>query len=139
VGEEHGKAKAGILMEEYKLCEVCRKPYSELHHVIYKSQAKYLEYVPLNFKYLCPEHHRGNKSPHMDKKIDLQYKRELQAKVNKLITLNYYSLDRLKDILGISKKECERVVKHCLLHKEGYAKEDIVKRLLGGRVYDISD
>jgi len=123
-------------VEEYKCCEVCGKPYSELHHLIFKSQAKYLEHVPINFKYLCNEHHRGNKSPHRCKKIDLAYKREYQVKVNKLITQDYYSLEKLKDILGISKKECERVVNKATLYKEGYKKEDIINRLLGGRYYD---
>lgn len=123
-------------MEEYKLCEECGKPYSELHHVIFKSQAKYLEYVPLNFKYLCHEHHRGNKSPHRCKKIDLQYKRELQAKINKMLDKDYYSLKELQSILNISKKEAERVVNKTALYKEGYKREDIIKRLLGGRSYD---
>jgi hypothetical protein len=122
-------------MEEYKLCEECGKPYSELHHVIFKSQAKYLEYVPLNFKYLCNEHHRGNKSPHASKKIDLAYKREYQAKINNLLDKDYYSLKELQDILQISKKECERVLNKCLLYKSGYKREDIIKRLLGGRSY----
>jgi uncharacterized protein YbbK (DUF523 family) len=118
-----------------KECIVCGRP-AEIHHCVFKSQAKYLEYVSVNLIPLCPEHHRGMKSPHMNKKIDLAYKREYQAKIEKLINQTYYSLKELQDILGISKKEAERVLNKCLLYKEGYKREDIIKRLLGGRYYD---
>lgn len=122
-------------MEDYKICEICGKPYSELHHVIFRSQCKYLENLHINFKYLCPEHHRGKNGPHMNRKIDLKYKKEYQAKIEKLIVNDYYTLEQLKNILQVSKKECEKIVSKCRLYKEGYKKEDIIKRLLGDRYY----
>lgn len=123
-------------MEYERYCEVCGKPYAELHHIIFRSQAGYLTNVPVNFKYLCAEHHRGNNSPHRNRKIDLQYKRELQAKLEKLLNRDYYTIDQLKNTLDISKKEAEKVVNKTPLYKEGYAREDILKRLMGGRLYD---
>lgn len=123
-------------MEHERYCSECGSNITELHHIIYRSQAKYLTNVPINFKYLCPEHHRGNNSPHMKKKKDLQYKQELQAKLNIIFCNQYYTLDEIKNILEISKSEAEKVVNKTPVHKEGFDRMDIIKRCLGGRFYD---
>jgi predicted XRE-type DNA-binding protein len=91
--------------------------------------------VPVNFKDLCPSHHRGNGSPHMNKKKDLQYKQELQARLNVMFHKDYYTLNEIKEILEISKSEAEKVVNKTPIFKEGYKREDIIKRCLGGRFY----
>jgi hypothetical protein len=121
-------------MEE-RYCSECGSNTTELHHIIYKSQAKYLANIPINFKFLCPDHHRGNGSPHMSKKKDLQYKQELQAKLNIMFRKDYYNINEIKDILEISKSEAEKVVNKVTIFKEGYRKEDIIRRCLGGRMY----
>lgn len=122
-------------MREDRYCEVCGRPYAELHHIIHRSAAAYLTNIPINFKYLCGEHHRGNNSPHSSHKVDRQYKAELQMKLEVMFTKDYYSEEELKQILGISKSEIKKLTKKMLIHKEGYRREDIILRLLGGRYY----
>lgn len=122
-------------MEDYKYCIVCGKPYSEEHHVIYRSIAPWMINVRLNKIYLCAEHHRGNNSPHLSKKIDLQYKRELQAKLTKLFNQQYYTVKEIKNILEISEGEAKGIVKTLSLGKEGYSRENIIMRCMGGKNY----
>lgn len=45
-----------------EICEVpgCGKP-GQRHHIVFRSQGG-LD-IPVNYKYLCPEHHTGNESP----------------------------------------------------------------------------
>lgn len=117
-------------------CEVCGANYAEKHHIIFKSQAKYLENVPINFKYLCSEHHRGNRSPHQNKAIDIKYKREYQDKVISLFTYTgFYKEADIKNILNISNNDVKRIVKKLVLHKEGYCGNELINRLLGNKLY----
>lgn len=78
-------------MEEYLCCSVCNRNITELHHIVYRSQAPYMANIKINFKYLCPEHHRGNDSPHMSKEVDFKYKYELQTKLFVLFSKPYYT------------------------------------------------
>lgn len=122
-------------MEEYKCCEVCGKPYSELHHIIFRSQAKYMANVPVNFMYLCSTHHRGVNSPHLNREIDLEYKQQLQTKLINLFHKEYYNIHQIRTLLGISKGEAEKITNKLMIYKEGYKSEDIIKKMLGGRMY----
>lgn len=122
-------------MREDRYCEVCGKPYAELHHIIHRSAAAYLTNIPINFKFLCGEHHRGNSSPHRCHSIDRQYKVELQEKLEAMFIKDYYSEEEIRQALEISKSEVKKLTKKMILHKEGYTREDIIKRLLGGRYY----
>jgi len=122
--------------ENMNYCEKCNAPYAEKHHIIFKSQAKYLENVPLNFKYLCPEHHRGKYSPHMDKRTDIKYKQEYQENITNIININkYYNEEEIKDKLSISNNDLKRILKKLNRHKEGYWGNDLIVRLLGNRTY----
>lgn len=108
----------------------------ELHHIIFRSQASYMVNVKVNFVYLTPEAHRGNNSPHKSRKKDLEYKKELQAKLNKMFCKDYYTLEQIKEILEISRKEAESIVKTLRLTKGGYSRLDVIQRCLGGRFYE---
>ncbi|WP_242971107.1 HNH endonuclease [Clostridium botulinum] len=50
-----------------KYCEECGKNVVELHHIIFRSQASYIANININFKYICPNCHRGDNGPHMNK------------------------------------------------------------------------
>ena len=119
-----------------KHCEVCGVWGTELHHIIYKSQAKYMSNIPINFKFLCTEHHRGKNGPHMNRETDLQYKKELQCKLEELFYKDYYNIHQIRQLLEISKSEAEKIVNKLPVHKEGYDRLDIVKKCLGGKFYD---
>jgi len=116
-------------------CEVCGKVYSEEPHVIFRSQASYMVKVPLNIKHLCNEHHRGNEGPHLNRNIDLKYKRELQKKLFSLFTKEHYRTKEISEILEISELEAFKIVKTLKYHEDGYARLDTILRCMGGKLY----
>ena len=70
--------KSSVLTDDMEHCFVCGSPYAECHHVFFGSyQKKYADkykfYLPL-----CPEHHKGNSGPHMNKTKDIEYKKMAQ-------------------------------------------------------------
>ncbi|SHJ33277.1 hypothetical protein SAMN05444401_2798 [Clostridium amylolyticum] len=114
------------------LCDVCGNK-ADKHHIIYKSQGG-LDY-PLNYKYLCANHHRGREGPHKNNKVDLQYKLELQNKLQTILCNSYYTFDELINLLNISKNLLKRLSKNLKLHKEGYKSSEIIYLLMGRKVY----
>jgi hypothetical protein len=118
-----------------KECEICGRP-GELHHIVFRSAAKYMQNVPVKFKYLCFKHHRGNDSPHMCKKTDVRYKLGMQKQLFKMFgEKEYFQLGEIQRILNISGGEVSTIVKRLQLYKEGYKGSDIVIRCMGGRLY----
>lgn len=113
-------------------CEICGKE-ADKHHIIYRSQEG-IDF-PLNFKYLCPEHHRGKNGPHKNKKLDLQYKLQLQNNLYKILYKEFYSLDELVNIIHINKGMLKKIFRDYKIYKEGYKKSDIIYRLMGKKVY----
>lgn len=113
-------------------CIVCGKA-GEKHHIIFKSEGG-LD-IPMNYVYLCAEHHRGKNSPHRNKKIDIGYKLEFQKKLHKTLIKDYYSMDELMKLLLLNPSQARTICKKFKLYKEGYKKEDMIKRLMGGKIY----
>ena len=113
-----------------KCCEICGSPYVERHHIVFRSQGG-LDFE-LNYKYLCPEHHKGNN------RIDLIYKWQLQNRLFELFTESYYSIDEISKLLGCKITDLERRFKtlqpdpKTLCH---YPREKVVRVLMGGRLY----
>lgn len=113
-------------------CEVCGKE-ADKHHIVYRSQGG-IDF-PINFKYLCPEHHRGKNGPHKNRQLDLKYKLELQEKLEKILLKEFYTIDELVTLLKINKGMLKRLLKEYKLYKEGYKKSDIIYRLMGRKLY----
>ncbi|MBC2581018.1 HNH endonuclease [Clostridium sp. DJ247] len=113
-------------------CEVCGK-LADKHHIVYRSQGG-IDF-PLNFKYLCSEHHRGRTGPHKNRKLDLEYKLEMQSKLNLVLHKEFYTIDELVPLIQINKGMLKRLFKEFKLYKEGYKKSDIIYRLMGKKVY----
>ncbi|MEY8000998.1 HNH endonuclease [Clostridium sp. Mt-5] len=113
-------------------CQVCGKP-ADKHHIVYRSQGG-VDF-PLNFKYLCPEHHRGEYGPHKNKKLDLEYKLEMQKKLEELLCKEFYTLDELVTLLQINKGMLKKLLKEYKLYKEGYRSFDVIYRLMGRKTY----
>jgi hypothetical protein len=122
-------------LEEYKCCEECNKNITELHHIVFRSQAPYMANIKINFKYLCPEDHRGNNGPHMNKETDFKYKYDLQTKLFKLFDKTYFTEKEIKEKLETTSSEVRKITKKLKLYKEGYERVDLVERLMGGRIY----
>ncbi|BAH05769.1 hypothetical protein CKR_0718 [Clostridium kluyveri NBRC 12016] len=118
--------------EKLLKCQICGKP-ADKHHIVYRSQGG-LDF-PLNFKYLCSEHHRGKNGPHKNKKVDLEYKLEMQKQLEKLLCKKFYRLDELITLLQINKRILKKLFKDYKLYKEGYKSIDIIYRLMGNKIY----
>lgn len=114
-------------------CEICGKV-ADKHHIVYRSQGG-VDF-PLNFRYLCAEHHRGKLGPHKCRKLDLKYKLELQEELNKILIKDFYRLEELVSILDINKGMLRKLLKDFKIYKEGYKKKDIIFRLMGKKVYE---
>ncbi|WP_027626782.1 HNH endonuclease [Clostridium lundense] len=114
-------------------CEVCGRK-AEIHHVVNKSQGGID--LPLNYKYLCSEHHRGKHGPHKDWKLDMQYKIEMQERLEEILYKDFYSLEELEELLEVNKSKVKRLIKSNKIYKEGYKKEDIIFLLMGNKRYE---
>lgn len=105
----------------------------EKHHIIFKSQGG-LDFE-LNYKYLSSEDHRGNLGPHLNKKVDIIYKKELEQRLNEVLTKTHYTIEELISVLGLRDKQAYRAFRQVRKTHKGIKKEDVIKRLLGGRYY----
>jgi hypothetical protein len=117
-----------------KYCEICGR-IAEEHHVVFRSQAKYMVNVEINKRHLCSEHHRGNNSPHMNRKIDLKYKLELQKQLFEIFSKPFYNEKEIQDALEISEGETKAIVKTLKRYKEGYERTDLVIKCMGEKLY----
>jgi HNH endonuclease. len=113
-------------------CEICGKQ-ADKHHIVYRCQGG-VDF-PLNFRYLCPEHHRGKNGPHKNRKLDLEYKIQMQKSLEKLLYKDYYNVEELVGLLQINKGMLKRLLKEYRLYKEGYKRADILYRLMGKKKY----
>ena len=104
----------------------------EKHHIIYKSQGG-LDFE-LNYKYLTNKEHRGDKGPHKCRETDLRYKLELQEQLEKILTRKYYSVRDLVELLDLKEEQANKAFRK-LLKVNGIAREDALRRLMGGRLY----
>ena len=91
--------------------------------------------IPVNYKYLCPEHHTGNESPHKNKEIDIRYKREEQMELFALFFEDTYTLKKIKELIGHNLKGIEKRFKKVSNVAGVYKREDRVRALMGGRLY----
>lgn len=114
-------------------CEVCGKP-ADKHHIVYKSQGG-IEFQ-LNFRYLCSCHHRGDAGPHKNRKLDLEYKLNMQSQLEKILIKEFYHIEELEALLNLNKGVIKRILKKYKLNDNGYKKSDIIFRLMGLKKYD---
>ena len=105
----------------------------EKHHIVFKSQGG-LDFE-LNYKYLSSEDHRGNDGPHLNKETDLRYKRELEATLRMKLFNDYYSVEELIEILGLNSRQANKAFNKVTKYQEGMKREDVIKRLMGGKLY----
>lgn len=104
----------------------------EKHHIVFRSQGG-LDFE-LNYKRLNWEDHRGPNGPHMNRETDLKYKRELQRKLFEIFTDDYYTVNEIRKMLGLKKKQA-RVFRKLPYGPDGIKREDVIRRLMGGKLY----
>lgn len=114
------------------LCEICNAP-ADIHHIVHRSEGGFD--IKLNYKYLCPYHHRGKYGPHHSKEIDLRYKLDLQNKLYEMLPKEYYYFKELSLVLNIPNNTLKRITKNLKLYKEGYKKADIIFKIMGEKFY----
>jgi len=115
------------------MCEVCGKP-ADKHHIVYKSQGG-IEF-PLNFRYLCSKHHRGEMGPHKNRRLDLEYKLNMQRQLEEILINEFYPIEELELLLNINKGIIKRLFTKYKLNDKGFKKKDIIFRLMGLKQYD---
>lgn len=105
----------------------------EKHHIVFRSQGG-LDFE-LNYKYLTSEEHRGDKGPHKCRETDLKYKKELQDTLFEILEDDFYTIYDVVDLLGLDKKQAEKAFRKLPYSQKGIKKEDIIRRLMGGKLY----
>lgn len=113
-------------------CVLCKKK-GEKHHIVYKNQGGID--IPLNYIYLCNYHHRSSEGPHKNRKIDIKYKKIMQQKLIDILKDNYYDIKDVSKILEINPRQADILSTQVRKYKLGYKKMDLVKRLMGGKLY----
>lgn len=113
-------------------CEICNEK-ADIHHIIHRSEGGFD--IEINYKYLCPKHHRGKNGPHRSLETDIKYKIELQDNLYNILNKEYYTSKELGSILNIPLNTLKRITKNIKLYKEGYKKDDIILTLMGNKLY----
>lgn len=122
-----------------KYCEECLKKgiytHGELHHVVFKSQSVLLKNINLNFKYLCPNHHKYGNGPHKNRYVDLTYKLEVQDKLFQLFSKEFYTEKEIQHNLKTTPTTARKICKKLRIYKDGYSSRELIQRLMGNRLY----
>lgn len=119
-----------------RYCKVCGNPYTEVHHIMFRSEVKALEYCNLNLVNLCVEHHRGTFGPHGSKgaALNRKLKLEFQDKLEKLWDKQYLTREEINNILQIDDKALNRLLNRLSLQEDKYIKEDVIRACMGGKL-----
>ena len=121
-------------------CEECLKEKKyirgQAHHVIFKSQARYMSHIPLNISYLCIKHHTESPSGiHHNSEMNLRYKQDLELKLKLMFTKKFYTYREIRDLLECSDNSTKAVIKTLPKYKEGINTEELIRHMMGGRSY----
>lgn len=116
-----------------RYCKVCGTSYGiEAHHIVKRSQNQSLIDCKLNLVDLCYIHHRDSrKGVHFNKELDRKLKLELQNKLEELFINDYLTREEINEVLKISEKALNRLLKTLQLHNDKYVKEDVVRACMG--------
>ena len=122
-----------INIDEYTMCPVCGGRASEVHHIVFRSQAPSLIKCELNLIPLCHNchdsiHHRGNK------KLDKQLKLKFQNKLEYFFIKEYLTEEEINEVLCISNNALRRLLKPLKKHKDKYSREDVIRACMGGKI-----
>lgn len=123
------------MTREIKYCEICGKPYAETHHIIYRRHCKPLENCKLNQIDLCCLHHRDHKQgAHHNKELDTRLKLEFQNKLEILWDKQYLTREEINEVLQISDKALNRLLKTLSLQKGLYVREEVIRQCMGNKL-----
>ncbi|MBE5937711.1 MAG: HNH endonuclease [Lachnospiraceae bacterium] len=104
------------------------------HHIVFRSHGGLDN--DLNLIDLCPEHHEfGVDAPHKSRQADVRLKQELQEKYYEVFEDKQYGVDEIAELIGISFNKTYKAFLKVPNNAGMYAREDIIRRLMGGRLY----
>lgn len=103
------------------------------HHIVFKSQQG-LDTV-YNLIELSYEDHEGNNGPHQSKEANLKLKLELQEEYYRIFDKEEYTIKEIANILRKSEKYIEKHFRKVKNFAGIYQKEDIIRKLMGGKLY----
>ena len=120
-------------------CEIpgCIREGCHSHHIVFRSQGG--PDIAMNLIRLCPYHH--NMSPegvHMNPALDKRLKRVLQKEYETVFEFEKKELtvELVADRIGMSKKKAEKYFSKVPKNPDGTMdREDIIRRMMGGRLY----
>ena len=120
-----------------KVCHVCGRRASEMHHVTKRSAAKSLIHCELIQVPLCVECHRGSNGAHNNRELDLKLKLELQNKLELLFDKELLTAEEINEVLKLSER-CLKGLLKPLKKEQGiyYRRLEIIMRCMGGRLYE---
>lgn len=128
-----------IKISKYGICENCMQDgVVELHHIIKRSQAKYLEKCELNFINLCPNCHRSEKGVHGREgtKLDKSIKLQMQNKAEIILDKQYFTRQEIQELLNINNKATDSLCKTIKQEKGVFSREECLKAIMGGRIIE---
>lgn len=102
-------------------------------HIVFRSQGG-LDY-DLNLIPLSLEDHEGSRSPHHDKSVDLNLKLDLQERLFELFDQEEYNTKDIANQIGKSLKYTDKHFRKVKNYAGTYKKEDIIRKLMGGKLY----
>lgn len=103
------------------------------HHIVFRSRGG-LDYN-LNLIDLSLEDHEGSSGPHHNREKDLQLKIGLQDTLFELFSEEEYTVEEIAKALGKSKRYIEKRFRKVKNFAGIYQKEDIIRKLMGGKLY----
>ena len=120
-------------------CEIpgCIREGCHSHHIVFRSHGG--PDIAMNLIRLCPYHH--NMSPegvHMNPALDKRLKRVLQKEYETVFEFEEKELtvELVAGRIGMSKKKAEKYFSKIQKNPDGTMdREDIIRRLMGGRLY----
>ncbi len=110
----------------------------ERHHIIFRSHGG-ADY-DLNLIYLPMAFHKGPNGPHHNRSTDLVLKLKLQEELENLFAKKHYNANEIIRMLDPHNKKSrvaiqKQIQKQNICTPKGYRKEDIIRTLMGGKLY----
>ncbi|BCK01432.1 HNH endonuclease [Anaerocolumna chitinilytica] len=103
------------------------------HHIVFRSHGG-LDF-DLNLIDLTLEEHEGDQGPHRNRERDLELKLNLQSRLQEIFHEETYTIEQISRLLGKSKRYFEKNFKRVPSAAGAYKREDIIRKLMGGKIY----
>lgn len=103
------------------------------HHIVFRSQ-RGLD-IDDNLIDLSFMDHEGNNGPHQNREVDLKLKTDLQNHYYEQFRKEEYTIPEIASILRKSVRYIEKHFRKVKNFAGIYKREDIIKKLMGGKFY----